>query len=211
MRRFNLALVATTALTLGATAAAAQGWMPINSRQEALDRRIDTGVRNGDLTRAEAVTLRNEFNAIANLETRYRANGLSQWERADLDARFDRLSSRIRFERTDNDQRGWRDQRDWYGGRDWTDNRGRWVNIEQRKIQLDNRIEQGVRSGQLTASEAARLRAEFDAIARVEYRYRRNGLNPRERADLDQRFDALAQQIRFERRDENRRYGYNRP
>ncbi|KRB40667.1 hypothetical protein [Phenylobacterium sp. Root700] len=83
-----------------------RGWMNINQRQEQLDRRIDRGVRNGSITRGEAYRLRNEFQTIARLEHRYRANGLSGWERADLDRRFDRLSAQIRWERNDGDRYG---------------------------------------------------------------------------------------------------------
>lgn len=203
MKKLTLALVATTALTLGAGAASAQTWMSISDRQANLDARIEAGIRTGELNRREAVRLRSDLDALTRLEIRYRVNGLSAWERSDLDRRYDMISSRVRMERADNDM-------GWYGGRGWTDNRGRWVNIEQRKMQLDRRIEQGLRSGQLTPAEAARLRADFHDIARVEVRYRMNGLSPNERADLDRRFDRLAQQIRWERRDDDRRYGYNR-
>jgi hypothetical protein len=78
------------------------GWMGINQRQAQLDRRIDQGLRNGSLTRREAARLRAEFYDIARLEARYRMNGLSGWERADLDRRFDQLSAQIRNERHDN-------------------------------------------------------------------------------------------------------------
>lgn len=80
-------------------------WQNINQRQANLDRRIDRGVRNGDLSRREAARLRGEFNALARLEQNYRRGGLTQWERADLDRRFDRLSAQIRYERRDNDNR----------------------------------------------------------------------------------------------------------
>ena len=76
-------------------------WVSINQRQAQLDRRIDQGVRHGSLNRREAYRLRAEFNQIARLEARYRANGLNGWERADLDRRFDVLSARIRAERHD--------------------------------------------------------------------------------------------------------------
>jgi hypothetical protein len=76
-------------------------WQSINRRQANLDRRIDVGVRNGSLTRREARSLRREFNDIARLEANYRRNGLNQWEMADLDRRFDRLSMQIRAERND--------------------------------------------------------------------------------------------------------------
>lgn len=82
------------------------GWMNINQRQAQLDRRIDQGIRNGSITRNEAIRLRSEFRDIARLENRYRANGLSNWERADLDRRFDGLSARIRWERNDGDRYG---------------------------------------------------------------------------------------------------------
>ena len=81
------------------------GWVSINERQAMLDRRIDRGMRDGSLNRREARSLRMEFNQIAQLESRYRSNGLSGWERADLDRRFDRLSARIQGERHD-DQYG---------------------------------------------------------------------------------------------------------
>lgn len=80
-------------------------WQNINQRQANLDRRIDRGVRNGDLSRREAVRLRGEFNTLARLEQTYRRGGLTQWERADLDRRFDRLSAQVRYERRDNDNR----------------------------------------------------------------------------------------------------------
>lgn len=96
----------SVALIAGAAApAAAQSWQNINQRQANLDRRIDVGVRNGSLTRAEAGRLRAEFRQIARLETRYRANGLSLRERRDLDRRFDLLSARIRYERHDRQDR----------------------------------------------------------------------------------------------------------
>lgn len=203
MKTLMVALAATTAFSLSAGAVEAQPWMSINERQARLDDRIDAGVRSGDLTRNEAMRLRDEFRDLAQLENRYRRGGLSGWERADLDRRFDGLSAQIRYERRDT-------ARNWFGGRDWRDDRGRWVSIERRQAQLDRRIDQGLRSGQLTRPEARSLREEFRDIARLEHRYRRGGLSNRELADLDRRFDRLAMQIRWERRDDDRRYGWNR-
>ena len=76
------------------------GWN-INQRQEQLDRMIDRGIRNGSLNGREARRLREEFRDIARLEARYRSGGLNNWERADLDRRFDRLEARVRHERQD--------------------------------------------------------------------------------------------------------------
>ena len=84
-----------------------RGWQSINLRQRQLDQRIDVGVRNGQLSRREAVRLRAEFRQIARPEASYRRGGLTAWERADLDRRFDRLSAQIRYERRDRDGRRW--------------------------------------------------------------------------------------------------------
>jgi hypothetical protein len=80
-------------------------WIPINQRQRNLYARIDAGVRNGQLSRAEAYRLRREYGEIASLEVRYRRNGLSNGERADLDRRFDRLSRLVQAERHDRNSR----------------------------------------------------------------------------------------------------------
>lgn len=96
-----------------------------------------------------------------------------------------------------------------YGRGDGYARGGPWMSINERQARLDARIDQGIRSGQLTRNEAYRLRSEVDGLMRLEHRYRRGGLNGWERADLDRRFDALSAQIRFERRDDDRRYGYN--
>jgi len=85
-------------------------------------------------------------------------------------------------------------------------NRG-WQPIAQRKYQLDQRIDVGLRNGQLSRREATRLRTELNALVRLEYSYQRGGLSLRERQELDRRYDRLASQIRYERRDrDNRRW-----
>ncbi|MES2339756.1 MAG: hypothetical protein V4537_16810 [Pseudomonadota bacterium] len=96
----GLGIAAATVPTM-ASAQNYGNWQTINSRQASLDRRIDMGIRNRQLTRNEAVRLRSEFRQIAQLENRYRRGGLSIGERRDLDRRFDALSARIRWERND--------------------------------------------------------------------------------------------------------------
>lgn len=87
------------------------------------------------------------------------------------------------------------------------DNRGGWMNISQRKYQLDRRIDVGERNRQLSRREASRLRAELNALVRLERNFMRGGLSVRERAELDRRYDRLSVQVRAERRDhDNRRY-----
>lgn len=121
MRKFVIPAVALAALSVAAPSFAQShhpsqhrpaphavsygSWQSINARQASLDRRIDQGVRTGQLSRREAARLRSEFNSLLRLEANYRRGGLSARERADLDRRFDRLSAQIRYERHDRDNR----------------------------------------------------------------------------------------------------------
>lgn len=93
--------IAAATVPAVASAQAYRNWQPINARVANLDRRIDVGIRNRQLNRNEAYRLRGEFRQLVNLEGRYRQGGLSQWERRDLDRRFDQLSAKIRWERND--------------------------------------------------------------------------------------------------------------
>ena len=84
-----------------------------------------------------------------------------------------------------------------------------WENINVRQAGLEQRINQGIRSGALSRNEAMRLRAEFRALSRLEVQYRRSrpGLTMAERRDLDRRFDALAARIRYQKHDDEGRRG----
>ena len=124
MKKVILSLAAAAALTAAVPAAAQpygqpygqrdynqrgydqRGWTPVEVRLERLRQRIQRGVQSGRLTRREAQGLRLEFRDLAQRERVYSRNGLSWQERADLDARFDRLSARIRWERRDGEDRG---------------------------------------------------------------------------------------------------------
>lgn len=75
-----------------------------------LEHRIEMSARNGSLSWREARMLRAQVDAVQRLEWRYRQNGLSSWERRDLDHRYDSIRARLRYERSD---------RDYDGGRDW--------------------------------------------------------------------------------------------
>jgi hypothetical protein len=197
MKKLTIALLAATAMAgagVPATAALAQpAFQSINQRQANLDARIDAGVRNGSLTRAEATKLRAEFQALVRMEADYRRSGgvFTQFERQDLDRRFDILSRKINVQRNDNQTAG------------------NWQNINQRQANLEQRINQGIRNRSLTQAEAVRLRAEFRQIAALEAQYRRSGggLTAAERADLDRRFDVLSRKITVQRNDNDNWYG----
>jgi hypothetical protein len=106
MKRALLALTALATVAAAPLAAQAAPWQSVNQRQANLEHRIDQGIRNGQITRPEAARLRGEFRSISRLEASYRrSNGLSMRERADLDARFDRLSRQIMAEKHDRHDR----------------------------------------------------------------------------------------------------------
>jgi hypothetical protein len=84
-----------------------------------------------------------------------------------------------------------------------------WQSINQRQANLDQRIDQGIRSGELNRREATRLRRQFHELGRLEAHYRMSGgrLTMAERADLDRRFDQLSNRIYNQKHDEQvRRY-----
>lgn len=84
-------------------------------------------------------------------------------------------------------------------------NYGGWQSVSQRKYNLDRRIDQGVRTRQLSSREASRLKDELNGLVRLERNYMRGGLTRSERQDLDRRYDRLSAKIRLERRDHNNR------
>jgi hypothetical protein len=173
------------ALAIGSAAGAAP-WVSINARQASLEQRINAGVRDGSLTRAEAQRLRTEFVQLKGVEAVYRRNGLTAGERAVLDRRFNALSSRIYNNRHDAQARGWQ-------------------SIARREGALTARIDAGVRGGGLTRVEAVRLRSELRGLITLERSYSRNGLTAAERAVLDRRFDGLSNRIYANRHDRQRR------
>src|SRR5688500_16045413 len=71
------------------------GHVNFDQRRERIDRRIERNMRDGDLTRREAVRLGQQLIDIKRLQNRYRFDGYSRWEIADLDRRLDHLEHRV--------------------------------------------------------------------------------------------------------------------
>ncbi|MDO8901709.1 MAG: hypothetical protein Q7V15_10170 [Phenylobacterium sp.] len=170
-RRFD----ALSAKIPGAPQYGQYGWDSINQRQAQIDARIDAGLRDRTLTTQDAARLRAEFRDIARLETQYVQGGMTSAQQADLDRRFEALNARIPGQ----------GQYGQYG----------WQSIDQRQVQVDARIDAGLRDRTLTTQEAARLRAEFREIARLETQYMQGGMTSAQQADLDRRFEALSARI----------------
>ncbi|WP_374943000.1 hypothetical protein [Sphingomonas sp.] len=108
MKRFLLACAAVgMSAAMVAPAAQAQRYQSINQRQGNLYNRIEQGVRNGSLNRREASRLRTRFANLSRLEHSYRRSGgrFTYNERADLNRRFDALSSAVRSQKHDRQMR----------------------------------------------------------------------------------------------------------
>lgn len=72
-----------------------------SDRVRSADRWIESGIRNGKLTRREAMKLRDELRDFARLESNARRGGLSNWERTQINQRWERLVAQIRYEARD--------------------------------------------------------------------------------------------------------------
>ncbi|HET9160658.1 MAG TPA: hypothetical protein VFN88_08600 [Caulobacteraceae bacterium] len=98
MKRTLLTLTAVAALA-GAIPAIADAapWQSVNQREARLQARINDGIRDGSLTRREAMRMRTDLRNLERLEARYRHSrpGLTNTERRDLDRRFDALSAKV--------------------------------------------------------------------------------------------------------------------
>jgi hypothetical protein len=79
--------------------------------------------------------------------------------------------------------------------------------IDQRQANQERRIEQGLRSGQLTWREAQRLREGQRQIRRMERQALADGrITPREAARIEYAQDEEGRRIGMERRDQQARW-----
>ena len=77
--------------------------------------------------------------------------------------------------------------------------------IDQREANQEKRIQQGVKSGELTPREATRLQAEQGRIERAEQRAKADGkVTPQERAKLTRMQDHASRDIAREKHDKQR-------
>jgi hypothetical protein len=67
--------------------------------------------------------------------------------------------------------------------------------------QLDQRIDRGIRRGQLTRDEARSMQLQLRDILRLEARYERDGLSGYERNELQRRLVAFEQRLDYQLHD----------
>jgi hypothetical protein len=149
-----------------------------------LQRRIDAGVKAGQLTRDEAQQLQAALNRINKRDARYKADGhFTNEERIVLNQMLDSMEERIRYERND------------------TDVVHREA-FERRISVMKRRIEGGMKAGQLTLDEACGLQSMFNRIMKKDAQFRSDGvLTRQERVRLNQMITMLEERIYEEKWD----------
>ena len=157
----------------------------IDQRQLDQERRIQEGVKSGQINATEAKRLRDNQERIRRMEADALADGkLSPEERQAIEAAQDRQSERIKVEKTDRSQET---------------NQAR---IDERQAKQQQRIEQGKAAGELTPEEVARLQKGQEEVRRLEQGAAADGrLTRKERLQIEKAQDDQSQQIRSERKD----------
>ena len=96
MKRLALAAIPMLLVLSAAPALAQSSGRSIAEREAHIATRIDAGLHDGTLSRAEAAHLRDRLRRIQSLESYYRHNhGFTAWERRDIERRLNALSARL--------------------------------------------------------------------------------------------------------------------
>lgn len=180
----------------------AQAWKyGVNNRQQRQQNRIQTGALNGNLTPKETQRLTNQQNALAAQEARFRASGsgLNNWERAKLQREQNQLSQNIY--RQSNDRQG--NNLPPLVNPPTYNPPGRpgLYNVNQGQVNQQQRINQGIQSGELTPQEAQRLSNQQQKFAATEAAMRQDGLTLKERRKLDRIQDNMSRNIHNQKHD----------
>jgi len=169
----------------------------VQQRMQNQESRIDQGVKSGQLTPKEAGKLEAEQAKIRQTEQRMKSDGrLTPKEREKLHNMQDRSSRHIYNQKHDAQ----------------TANVGRNggaapssmqdPRIQQRMQNQESRIDQGVKSGELTPKEAEKLEAEQAKIRQTEQRMKSDGnLTPKEREKLHNMQDRASDHIYRQKHD----------
>ena len=165
----------------------------VNQRQHNQRERIQQGVKSGELTRRETGRLVEEQRDIRQLERGYKSDGtLTGAERRDLQHEQNQASRDIYRQKHDQQDRPPAAVRD--------------PGVNERQANQTARIQQGVKSGELTHGEAQDLRTERRDIRDLEHTYKEDGtLTHDERQDLHQQLNQQSQEIYEEKHDDETR------
>ncbi len=158
-------LVSSIFLTLASTAALAQGAAATVQRDVNQQSRIEQGLRSGSLSTKEAGRLEREESHVDRMQANALRDGkLSPAERQRLHQAQDKVSQDIEVAKHNG-----------VSGNPNSASSQRMQADVQRNINQERRIEQGVRSGELSGGETARLERNQAHVGRMEARAAANG------------------------------------
>ena len=174
-----------------------RGRRPLFNQRAQFETRLDAGVRDGSLSYNQSTRLRADYGDLVALETRYAADGrFTTAERSELTARYRDLTQRL-------DAGG--------GYDDDQDDYDRWEPLAGQSAAFDARVAAALRARNISRTESTRLRADFQALVRLEAQYERDGLSAREREDLETRYADLNRRVGDDYRPGNNGGGYGDP
>jgi hypothetical protein len=157
-----------------------RGRRPLNTNRAQFESRLDADVRSGAISSSAARSLTAEYNELVTIEARYTADGrVTTTERSDLAERYRAFSTRY--------------QAGGQGGYD--DGYDDWRPLAESRSAFTSRLDAGVRNRTLTRSQANRLSTDFNALVQLETTYERNGIDSRERQDLEARWADLNRRV----------------
>lgn len=209
--------VVAFALTMLPALAAAQD--RIDQRQQNQQKRIDQGVKSGELTKKEAERLQQGQQRVQQMEDKARADGkITKEERRRIEQAQDRERDNIRRESRDRNTvqnqhkgKGKGHDKDGHPGKGWAkghDKKGHDQDasrIDRRQQSQQARIDSGVKSGELTKREAAQLQDGQRRIQRMEDQARADGKVTREeRERIERAQDEQSRAIQRQSQDRQR-------
>lgn len=154
-----------------------RGRRPLGTQQSAFDSRLDAQVRSGGIPSYSADRIRTDYDALVRLEARYGQDGrFTTQERQDLAARYEALTTALED-----------------GG--YREDLGGYRSVADGRSDFEARIDAAVRARTLTRTEGTRLRADYAGLVQTETGYQRDGMNARERQDIETRLDALDSRV----------------
>jgi len=193
--KFLTTSLLASALIVGSGLALAQGTNTpgIDRAKEAVSARIQQGMASGHITPSEARELYRRDRDIEIRESRFKSDGsATQQERQQLRADLDGLADEVERK---------------MANRDVVQNAGNanTYGIDNRQFNIGERIDEGVRSGQITQREARRLQSRERVIASHEANYKRDGVvTQQERRQLRRELTQLSNVVdRMMRNDGN--------
>lgn len=167
----------------------------IDQAQQAISARIQQGLASGHITPSEARELYRRDRDIEMRESRFKSDGrATEQERQQLRSDLDALSADV--ERM-------------IANRDVVAQPGSTPGIDNRQVNISQRIDEGVNAGRISQRDARRLHSRERDIARLEARFKRDGVvTQQERRQLQNELTKLRQDVERAMNRERRGRGY---